>query len=162
MLRGKVLAREPKTFQQLRKAVSLVKMELSGDSSAANQTSDIQNLCAMFTSQMAELQKTISAQVNAIGTHQQPDRFQRNFRPHDQREHYQQQSRPQRERHQQSERRMQNECPGCGKSCPDRLDCPAFNTKCNYCSKWHHYENVCFKKQKYYHNAKHTPTNKSS
>lgn len=160
MLRGKVLAREPKTFQQLRKAVSLVKMEVSGYSGASSETSEIKNLCAMFTNQMSELQKTLQGQINAVTTNQQNERNdnpQRRFRPQEQRRapHHN----PQKH---QSERHEQNECPGCGKSCRTRISCPAFNAKCNYCSKWHHFERVCYKKQRYYNNTQNTNTNHSS
>ena len=35
------------------------------------------------------------------------------------------------------------QCNGCGKFCRVRVDCPAYNKKCNFCGIFNHFERVC-------------------
>lgn len=55
-------------------------------------------------------------------------------------------------------------CRGCGgKSCPDRKKCPAFNTRCSNCTKFHHFRSVCTKpKAQTNHYHRKTPSSRQN
>ena len=153
MWRGKVLAREPKTFQELRTVIAKVKLEMSSSTpqQATSADNGITNLCAMLMTHMTELTNGLKSEVNAIRA------FQYNNQRPTGREY-------------QNERQRERQgfrCKGCGESCSARYRCPAQNTQCGYCLKWNHYETVCRQKrraQQNPQNANKTPvgTNRST
>lgn len=166
--RGKVLSREPKSFQELRNTISKVQVELSDLPQNLNHSSDhsLAHLCTTLATQMTELTKSIKADISALRVTSEPDQSsqQRWTNQHGGRPRYHNNRRDMNQRSRQYERepREYESCKGCGKSCSIREKCPAFNTKCTYCFKWHHYENVCFKKQRLFNNGTFTNTNSHS
>lgn len=166
--RGKVLSREPKSFPELRNTVSKVQVELSDLPQNLNHSSDhsLANLCTTLATQMTELTKSIKADISALRVNSEPDHSsqQRWTNQHGGRPRYHNNRRDMSQRSRQYERepREYESCKGCGKSCPIREKCPAFNTKCTYCFKWHHYESVCFKKQRLFNKGTFTNTNPHS
>lgn len=73
-MRRKVLAREPQTFQALRKQISLVKLDLGIDqrNDSANAVFDITELTNTIS---AQIEKTVTRQISALSAqllHQQP------------------------------------------------------------------------------------------
>lgn len=237
-IRGRVLAREPQTFQALRRDISLVQLELGCEQQvsfvAHNPTFDLSELTKSINT---HIEQTVTAQINALAErfHESPNYYYREERAADDHTHrcydrhrdpprcdryrensrertdtpYRDQSRERssyrdssrgREpsphyssrdrsrqhrtqdssgsrhwsRRDQTPRRHHDEkrecvggsqkCRGCGgKSCPDRKKCPAFNTRCSNCTKFHHFRSVCTipKAQTNHHHRK-TPSSRQN
>ncbi|XP_062585333.1 uncharacterized protein LOC134246997 [Saccostrea cucullata] len=115
--RGKVLAREPKTFQELRNAVSKTQVELSDTQpQSAPQTStseaSLANLCTVLATQMTELTKNIKAEISALHVASQPTQQQRWNNQPGRRPQYQ----PRGQTDDRPNEQQSFRCKGCGES----------------------------------------------
>ncbi|XP_062581096.1 uncharacterized protein LOC134242911 [Saccostrea cucullata] len=171
-IKEKVLSKEPKTFQQLRHAVSLANAQIE----CRTENDNSLNLIALA----AQLKESLKEEINALvpnipqtqkksgwknkkqtfGQFQANPQFQPpvNFVPSVPNnawtnptyavppQNFQQQ--PPMQQMQTAPMRQNGQgmgggCKGCGKSCYPRFNCPAYNVQCFNCGKMRHFASVC-------------------
>uniref|UniRef100_A0A8W8J6G0 Retrotransposon gag domain-containing protein n=1 Tax=Magallana gigas TaxID=29159 RepID=A0A8W8J6G0_MAGGI len=99
-LRGRVLAREPQTFQALRKDISLVQLELGCDQNVSFMTPNTSlDMTELSRSINSHIEQTVSTQINALADRlQEAQHFDRR-REEERRDQYRDNSRGQHERY---------------------------------------------------------------
>ena len=138
--KAKVIGKEPKTFQELRKAVDLSNAEL-----ACLETSSVNS---MATNYEDVITKTVETVMKTMSINPQSEHLmavQQQQEHHHQpppTQHYQPQQQhfyPQRNYHHQQSRT----CQACGEYCNNPPTCPMLNQTCTYCRRPRHIFKAC-------------------